>query len=153
MWCELVVSIWYSNLIMLWLTCLLSGLDWSQGAAGHKISTDPAVTIHQYRKCTELICNYTNSYQRLPVLINPITVTEVTMGLVTGDVIVTAWILMGTLAWVGASVRYFPVCTMTATTRPPDPDQSEMPSRYANWRLLVVLPSSELGSHFCRGYF
>ena len=29
---------------------------------------------------------------------------------------------------------------MTATTRPqpsPDPDQSEMPSRYANWRLLV----------------
>ena len=87
------------------------------------------------------------------MLINPITVTEVTMGLVTGDVIVTAWILMGTLAWVGASVRYFPVCTMTATTRPPDPDQSEMPSRYANWRLLVVLPSSELGSHFCRGYF
>ena len=48
----------------------------------YKISTDTPVTIHQYRKCTELICNYTNSYQRLPVLINPITVTEVTMGLV-----------------------------------------------------------------------
>ena len=57
-------------------------------------------------------------------------------------------------ALVGASVRYFPLCTMTATTRPqpsPDPDQSEMPSRYANWRLLVVLPSSEGGSHFYKG--
>ena len=52
------------------------------GGAGHKIYTDTAVTIHQYRKCAELICNYTNNHQRLPELINPITVTEVTMGLV-----------------------------------------------------------------------